>query len=135
MSSLGCKTGFYKPKHKPKGGLMELSFEGLEMPKWNVPTDIVQIVYEQSGVICLVTMFTQEDLSVAFKFFDQAVTNCLLSSAKRTKRTMFYILKTIILEVNLIFTIFKHFNPIFFMYSLSVDLSHLCIPTTSKFHF
>ena len=65
---------------------MELSFEGLEMPKWNVPTDIVQIVDEQSGVICLVTMFTQEDLSVAFKFFDQAVINCLLSSAKRTKK-------------------------------------------------
>ena len=135
MSSLGCKTRFYKPKHKPKGGLMELSFEGLEIPKWNVPTDIVQIVDEQSGVICLVTMFTQEDLSVAFKFFDQAVINCLLSSAKRTKRTMFYILKTITLEVNLIFTIFKHFNPIFFMYSLSGDLSHLCIPTTSKLHF
>ena len=74
---------------------MELNFEGLEMQRWNVPTDVVQIVDEKNGVICLVNiMFTQEDLSVALTFFAQAVTNCLLSTAERTKRAMFYILVT-----------------------------------------
>ena len=69
MSSLACKTGFYRSKHKAKGYLMKLNFEGLEMEKWNVPTDIVQIVDEKNGAICLASMFTQEDLSVALKFF------------------------------------------------------------------
>ena len=74
---------------------MELNFEGLEMQRWNVPTDVVQIVDEKNVVICLVNiMFTREDLSVALKFFAQAVTNCLLSTAERTKRAMFYILVT-----------------------------------------
>ena len=51
------------------------------MQKWNVPTDRVQIVDEKNGVICLVIMFTQENLSVALKYFAQAMTNFLLSSA------------------------------------------------------
>ena len=80
---------------------MELNFEGLKMQKWNVPTDRVQIVDEK-----IVIMFTQEGLSVALKCFAQAVTNLLLSSAENTKRAMFYILITITLEVNMIFTIF-----------------------------
>ena len=42
------------------------------------------------------TMFTQEDLSVALKCFAQAMTNCLLLTAERTKRAMFYILVTCI---------------------------------------
>ena len=50
-------------------------------------------------------MFTQEDFSVALKCFAQAVTNCLLGSAERAKRAMFYILKTITLEENIL-TIF-----------------------------
>ena len=54
-------------------------------------------------------MFTQEDLSVVLKCFAQAVTNCLLSSAERTKSAMFYILITVTLEENIIFTIFKTF--------------------------
>ena len=33
LSFLVCKTGFYRPKHKAKGDLMELSFKGLEMQK------------------------------------------------------------------------------------------------------
>ena len=41
---------------------------------------------EQNGVICLVIMFTQEDLSVALKFFAQAVTNFLLTSIENTKK-------------------------------------------------
>ena len=48
---------------------MKLNCEGLEMEKWNAPTDIVQIVDEKNGVICLATMFTQEDLSIALTFF------------------------------------------------------------------
>ena len=58
------------------------------------------------GVICLVIMFTQEDLSVALKCFAEAVNNFLLSSAENTKRAMFYVLITITLEVNMISTIF-----------------------------
>ena len=57
---------------------MELNFEGLEMQKRNVPTDIIQIVDEKNGVVCLVTKFIQEDLSVALKSFAQALTNHLL---------------------------------------------------------
>ena len=41
-------------------------------------------------------MFTQEDLSVALKCFAQAMTNCLLLTAERTKRAIFYILVTCI---------------------------------------
>ena len=44
------------------------------------------MVDEKNGVICLVIMFTEEDLSVALKCFAQAVTNCLLSSADNTKK-------------------------------------------------
>ena len=66
---------------------MELNFEGLKMQKWIIPTDRGQIVDEKNGVIFLVTMFTQEDLSVALKCFTQAVTNFLLSSAENTKKS------------------------------------------------
>ena len=52
------------------------------------------------------TMFTQEDLSVALKRFSQAVNKCFLSSAERTKGAMSYILITITLEVKMIFAIF-----------------------------
>ena len=55
---------------------MELNFEGLEIQKWNAPTDRVQIVDENNGVICLVIMFTQEDLSVALKCFAQKKEPC-----------------------------------------------------------
>ena len=57
------------------------------MQKWNVATDRVKIVDEKDGVICLVIMFTQEDLSVALKCFAQAVTNFLLSSVGNTKNS------------------------------------------------
>ena len=101
----------YRPKHKAEKwdgeeDLMELNFEGLKIQKWNVPTDRVQTVDEKNRVICLVTTFTQEDLSVALKCFAQAVTNFLLSSAENTKIVMSYILITITLEVNMTFTIF-----------------------------
>ena len=85
---------------------MELNFEGLEMQKWNVATDIFQIVDEINDVICLVTIFTQKDLPVERKWFAQAVTISLLPSSARTKRAMFYILIAMTLKVNLIFTIF-----------------------------
>ena len=66
----------------------------------------------KNWVICLVIMFTQEDLSVALKFFDQVVTNCLLSSAENTKGTMFYILITITLEVNMILALLHFRTPL-----------------------
>ena len=41
----------------------------------------------KNGVICLVIIFTQDDLSVALKCFTQAVTNYLLPSAEDTKKS------------------------------------------------
>ena len=43
-----------------KGDPMELNFEGLEMQKWNIPTDRAQRVDEKNGVICLVIMYTPD---------------------------------------------------------------------------
>ena len=88
------------------GDLMKLNFEGLQMEKWNIPTGIVQILDEKMRSFIKLTMFTQEDLSVALKCFSQAVNKCFLSSAERTKGAMFYILITITLEVKIIFAIF-----------------------------
>ena len=39
VSSLACKRAFYIPEHYVKRDFNELSFEGLEMQRWNVPTD------------------------------------------------------------------------------------------------
>ena len=36
----------------------ELDFEGLEIQKWNIPTDRTQRLGEKNGVICLVIMLT-----------------------------------------------------------------------------
>ena len=41
-----------------KGDPIEVNFEGLEMQKWNIPTDRVQRVDEKNVIICLVIMFT-----------------------------------------------------------------------------
>ena len=109
------------------------------MQKWNVPTDRVQIAGEKNKFICLVIIFTQEDLSVALKRFAQAVTNFLLLSAENTK-------KSHVLHFNNHNPgnkhNFYHFLDIlttFFsstLCALSFGLSHLCIPRTSKFlHF
>ena len=37
---------------------MALNFEGLEMQKWNIPTERAQRVDKKNGVICLIIMFT-----------------------------------------------------------------------------
>ena len=37
---------------------IELNFEGLEIQKWNIPTDRTQRVDEKNGVICLIIMLT-----------------------------------------------------------------------------
>ena len=75
------------------------------MQKWIVPTYRLQIVGEKNGVICLFIMFTQEDLPVTLKWFAQAVTNFLLPPAENKKRSIFYILITITLELNMKFTL------------------------------
>ena len=36
---------------------MKLNFEGLEMQKWNIPTDRAQGIDEINGVICQVVIF------------------------------------------------------------------------------
>ena len=58
VSSLEYKCVFYRPEDNKKGGTpKELNFEGLEMQKWNIPTDRTQRKDEKIGVICLVIMF------------------------------------------------------------------------------
>ena len=49
LSSLACKCVFYIPEHNAKGEPIELSFEGLEMQKQNIPTDGAQRVDESSA--------------------------------------------------------------------------------------
>ena len=51
VSSLACKCVFYRLKHRDP---MKLNFEGLEMQKWNIPTDRTQGVDEKNRIICLV---------------------------------------------------------------------------------
>ena len=58
VSSLVCKCVFYGPEINAKGDHMELNFEGLEIQKWNIPTDRAQRFDEKNGVIRLVIMFT-----------------------------------------------------------------------------
>ena len=60
----------------------------------------------KKGFICLIIMFTQEDLLAALKFFVQTATKLLLSSEEKTKRAMLHISITMSLEVTMIFTIF-----------------------------
>ena len=113
---------------------MELNFV-LKCKKWNLPTDWVQIVDEKNGVVCLVIMFTQEDLSVALKCFAKSATIFLLPSVENTKTAMFYALINSGSKHD-----FKHFlntlNPFFksTLWALSFGLFHICIPRTSKFH-
>ena len=61
VSSLTCKCVNFT-EHNIKAGRdpMELNFEGLEMQKWNIPTDRAQRVDGKNGVICLVIMFTPQ---------------------------------------------------------------------------
>ena len=58
MSSSACKCVFYRREHNAKGNPMELSFKGLEIQKWNIPTDRAQRVDKKNGVTCLIIMFT-----------------------------------------------------------------------------
>ena len=58
LSSLACKCVFYRPKHNAREDSMQLNFEGLQMQKWNIPTDRAQRAYEKNGIICLVMVFT-----------------------------------------------------------------------------
>ena len=58
VSSLACKCVFYRLDINAKGDRMELNFEGLQIQKWNIPTDRAQRFDEKNGAICLVIMFT-----------------------------------------------------------------------------
>ena len=49
VSSLACKSVFYRPEHNVKGRPMELNFEGLEMPKGNIPMGRGQKVDNKIG--------------------------------------------------------------------------------------
>ena len=50
VSSLACKCLFFRPE-QCKGGrdTMEINFEGLEMQKWNIPTDRPQRLDRKMG--------------------------------------------------------------------------------------
>ena len=58
VSSIACEWGFYRPEHNAKGDHMELNFQVLEMQKWTTSTNRVERVYEKSGIIGVVIMFT-----------------------------------------------------------------------------
>ena len=58
MSSLACNSVLYKPEHNGRRDPMTLNFEGIEMQKWNIPTDRVQRWMKKNGVICIVFMLT-----------------------------------------------------------------------------
>ena len=47
---------FIDQKVMQDGDSTELNFEGLEMEKWNIPTDRTRRTNEKNGVICLVIM-------------------------------------------------------------------------------
>ena len=47
-----------------RGDPMELNFKGIEMQNLNIPTDRVQRVDENNGVICLVLMFTSRFIAI-----------------------------------------------------------------------
>ena len=49
VSSLGYKCVFYRPQSNTKAPPKELNFEGLEMQKWNIPTDRIQRVDKKMG--------------------------------------------------------------------------------------
>ena len=57
---LACKCAHFTDQNMIQRGRdpMELNFEGLEMQKWNTPTDRAQRVHGKNGVVCLVIMFT-----------------------------------------------------------------------------
>ena len=55
VSSLARKCVFYRTK---KNSTKELNIQGLEMQKWDIPTDRALRVHEKYGVIFLVMMFT-----------------------------------------------------------------------------
>ena len=57
VSLLAYKCVFYRPENNAQGYPKELNFGGLEMQKWNIPTDRAQRVDEKSGDICVVITF------------------------------------------------------------------------------
>ena len=58
VSLFACKHVFYRPELLQRGNPMGLSFEGIEIQKWDITTDKAQRIDEKNGVICLVFMFT-----------------------------------------------------------------------------
>ena len=59
VPSLACKPVFYTNYDiMQKENSMELNLEGLEMQKWNIPTDRIQRSGKKNRVIHLFEMFT-----------------------------------------------------------------------------
>ena len=56
-----CKCVFYRPAHNAKGEGPH-GTEGLEMQKWNIPTDRPQRLNGKNGVIWAVIMFNPWDM-------------------------------------------------------------------------
>ena len=51
--SFSCKYVFYRQEHNAKRDSMKLNFEGLEMQKWNIPTNRAWKADEKNRIICL----------------------------------------------------------------------------------
>ena len=101
---------------------MELNFEGLEMQKWNVPTEIVQIVDEKMS---WVHSCASCDLLFAVVSRKNKKSHILhFNNYNSGRKRDFYQLLNIL-------------TPFFSstLWALSVGLSHLCISRTSRFHF
>ena len=48
VPSSACKCVLFRPDHNAMGGPMELNFEVIEIPKWNIPTDIWSDIWTKS---------------------------------------------------------------------------------------
>ena len=84
------------------GDPMELNFEGLEMRKWNVPTDRVQVADKKWGHSYGSHVYSRRSFSCTFMLFSKFDKCFCCQQQKIQKSTIFDILITITLEVNMI---------------------------------
>ena len=84
------------------GDPMELNFEGLEMRKWNVPTDRVQVADKKWGHSYGYHVYSRRSFSCTFMLFSKFDKCFCCQQQKIQKSTIFDILITITLEVNMI---------------------------------
>ena len=84
------------------GDPMELSFEGLKMTKWNVPTDRVQVVDKKWVHSSGYHVYSRRSFSCTFMLFSKFDKFFCCQQQKIQKSSIFDILITITLEINMI---------------------------------